>query len=262
MTMARALGRKTLTAAAVFALAACGGDGGGTTPAPAPAPQPLSWLDVPEEAVSIRLGDPQQVDLRLSAAVEASFAIEAADELLTVQHEVLRAGVVRVVLEGVTPGESGVALTATATGYLTANARFDVVVDETGFGVVVIPDTAACQRLEDLEEIFRLLFEAGLLDSVQFLTEKALAGQCGAFEEGAEIEWNGEEEWIWFGTPAIRVLGSPRTGRDLAPGPRVAWWTLKDATSFGEPPEESSFERSIPAVMDRVRALITAAGPH
>ena len=198
------------------------------------------------------------MNLRLSAGVEASYSIEPADERITVRSETIRAGVVRVLIEGVTPGESGVELQATASGYQTATASFAVVVDDTGFGVT-LGDAGGCRVLDDLREITRLIFEEGIDASLEFVTEKILAGQCGLFEEGAEVEWRGEEASV-FGAPAIRVWGSPVTGRDLAPAPLSPWWTLRNATSFAEDPAEASnLGPSLQGFMDRVRQIITAA---
>ena len=152
---------------------------------------------------------------------------------------------------------------ATASGYQSARASFAVLVDETGLGVVTSEATFACQDFEDLEESVRLLLEEGIFASTEFLTRKVLAETCGVFEEGDQIEWKGEEESL-FGASAIRVWGSPLTGRQLEPAPRTPWWTFREATSFWEDPETTTAagKATFASAAAEVRAMVVNSSSH
>ena len=114
--------------ALMVAFAGCG-DGGGTvspsTPAP-PALLPLTWQDVPTAPVSVNQGGTTTVTLLLSAGVSANYSADASGGNVTVTTEILRAGVVRLRITGVSAGTSQVNVTASADGYTTARASFAV----------------------------------------------------------------------------------------------------------------------------------------
>ena len=115
-------------------LAACGGDGGGSSPTspatpsppPAPPPTPLSWLDVPTDVQTVRIGGTFVVTVRLSAAVQHTDRFTWNDDHVTVEAVVLRPGVVQLTITGVGAGESTITLFAEAPGYQAAEASFTV----------------------------------------------------------------------------------------------------------------------------------------
>ena len=112
----------------LLAFAACGGDSGGSAPPTAPPPpQPLSWAGVPESA-TITLGEQTEISLSLSSAVAATFSHSAGNANVTITGESPRAGIYRLQITGVEPGETTITVTATADGYATANATFPVTV--------------------------------------------------------------------------------------------------------------------------------------
>ena len=139
MSHLRYFGRVALATLALTGLATCGGDSGGSSPttpaAPAPAPlTPLSWLDVPTEVVSVSFENRTRVlNLRLSAAVEASITYTYDEREIEVEGVVLRPGVVQLTITGLgraSPGESTIKLVAEAPGYQTAEASFLVRIEE------------------------------------------------------------------------------------------------------------------------------------
>ena len=111
-------------------LAGCGGDGGSpAAPAPPPPPQPLAWNDLPEE-ITVRVAETVTFTATLTAAVEATYNISANSEAVEVSGEAVRAGVFRGSVTGVEAGEVEITVTATHTGFVTARASLDVVVED------------------------------------------------------------------------------------------------------------------------------------
>ena len=97
------------------------------TPAPPPPlPKALSWLEVPEETVSVEVAATEEVPLRISAAVAATHTVSVSNGNIGASLEVVRDGVVRVRIEGRDVGESEVLLRADAEGYETAESSFKV----------------------------------------------------------------------------------------------------------------------------------------
>ena len=242
-----ALRVRSLTVGLMFAGAAllgaaCGGGASPTGPAPAPAPapappplQPLAWEDVPEEAVVVFLGERSVVDLRLTPAVEATYAVSASNERITVSTESPQAGVVEVAVMGLETGESAVEVVATASGYETATASFSVRVEPpTETGSITEDPSFGCREFTDYDRLIGYS-EAGRDDEfIDALSDKARNGECGFFDLGDRIDWAGEER-----TPsssdlfvAIRVWGRPQTGPSLLAAERSQWWTPKVFTTF------------------------------
>ncbi|MDE2660174.1 MAG: hypothetical protein OXI45_08185 [Acidobacteriota bacterium] len=127
----------------LLALAACGGDSGGsapTAPSPPPPPQPLSWTGVPGSA-TLKVGEQKQISLSLTAAVTATYTHSASNANVTLAGESPRAGIYRLQITGVEPGETTITVTATAAGYQTATATFPVMVDVRPLAWTDVPES-------------------------------------------------------------------------------------------------------------------------
>ncbi|MDE3260972.1 MAG: hypothetical protein OYL41_03200 [Acidobacteriota bacterium] len=107
------------------------GDGSGTSPAaPAPPPLlPLSWNDVPDE-ITVKEGETETFTATLTAAVDANYSISSDSDAVEVSGKSLRAGVFEGTVTGIKHGEYSVSLTATYTGYSSANETMDIVVED------------------------------------------------------------------------------------------------------------------------------------
>ena len=145
--------RLTLLLLPLLAFAACGGDGGGsapTAPPPPPPPQPLSWTGVPESA-TITIGEQTEISLSLSSAVAATYSHSASNANVTIAGESPRAGIYRLQVTGVEPGETTITVTATAAGYQTATATFPVMVDVRPLAWTDIPESETVRFGEQKE---------------------------------------------------------------------------------------------------------------
>ena len=144
--------RLTLLLLPLLAFAACGGDGGGSAPTapPPPPPQPLSWTDVPESA-AITIGEQKEISLSLSAAVAATFTHSASNANVTIAGESPRAGIYRLQVTGVEPGETNITVTATAAGYQIATATFPVMVDVRPLAWTDVPESETVRFGEQKE---------------------------------------------------------------------------------------------------------------
>ncbi len=233
--------RTALTLAACFALANCGNGGSPASPsAPAPPPPPpppkaLSWLDVPEEAVSVEVAAIEEVPLRISAAVAATYTVSASNGNIGASLEVVRDGVVRVRIEGRDVGESEVMLRAEAEGYETAESSFRVEVEPIVlFGWITSESTLGCLEWDHYENFVRLL-DAPTDTAVDWIVDRVEARECGFFDSGDPIEWTGSGERVPLGEIAltgIHVWGRPYVGGEQARAPRNQWWVPKAFTSF------------------------------
>ena len=99
----------------------------------------LSWTDVPESE-TIKVGERKELSLSLSAPVAAVYEHSAADEIVEVSGESLRAGSYRLRLTGVEAGETTITVTATADGYETATTEFPLTVELRTLEWSVLPD--------------------------------------------------------------------------------------------------------------------------
>lgn len=117
------------SALVALTLVSCGGDGGGGAPAAPPPPIPLSWNDVPD-GITVRVGEDETFTALLSAAVPATYSAGASSGAATVSGREVRTGVYEVTVTGVEAGEVQVTLRANHTGYTTATASVDVVVED------------------------------------------------------------------------------------------------------------------------------------
>lgn len=137
--------RLTLLLLPLLAFAACGGDGGGSAPSapapspPPPPPQPLSWSGVPESE-TIKVHEQKEVSLSLSAAVAADYSHSASNTNVTISGESSQAGIYRLQITGVEPGEATITVTAMADGYETATAEFPLTVELRTLEWSVLPD--------------------------------------------------------------------------------------------------------------------------
>ena len=257
MTRIRASWKVTLALLALTGFATCGGDSGGSSPttpaAPAPAPlTPLSWLDVPTEVVAVRVGETRVVNVRLSAAIDASVTFFYVESQVAVEGVDLRPGVVQLTITGVGPGEDTIDLVAEAPGYQTAEASFSVRVEEAvqiATGRMDFTDPVfgglAFKSLDDAEAVLRIAIRgdlAGMLDYLASLEPSAR----GQFVDGDPIEWDGEERLLLGVSAAIRVSGRPGDGEGGL-FPRSQWWVLKQETSFRDVPPKPPAALAPPA---------------
>ena len=124
------LRRWACVSAAALAVS-CGGDSGpSTTPAPPrPAPLiPLAWANVPSH-ISVPVGGSRQIRLTLTATVSARHTIESDHSRVTITSDRINGGVFTATVRGSVAGRDTVRLTASATGYQTAEASFTVSVE-------------------------------------------------------------------------------------------------------------------------------------
>ncbi|MDE2881746.1 MAG: hypothetical protein OXP70_07835 [Acidobacteriota bacterium] len=129
MTTRKSLMVGGLLVAALSPLVLSCGDGGGGAPAAPPPPIPLSWNDVPD-GITVRVGEEEIFTALLSAAVPATYSASASSGAATVTGREVRTGVYEVTVAGVEAGEVQVTLRANHTGYTTATASVDVVVED------------------------------------------------------------------------------------------------------------------------------------
>ena len=126
--------RTLLVAVALSGLVAlaCGDGGGGapSAPPPPPPPTPLSWSNVESDPVAIEVGETVEIELLLTAAVDATYSPSAEGEIVTLAGESPRAGVYTLEITGSEAGETTVTVTATAPGYTTATATITVSVTD------------------------------------------------------------------------------------------------------------------------------------
>ena len=111
-------GRTLLVAALLSGLVALScGDGGGrapSTPPPPPPPTPLSWSNVETDPYSVEVGETVEIQLLLTAAVDATYSFSAGGEIVTLAGESPRAGVYTLEITGEEAGETTITITATA----------------------------------------------------------------------------------------------------------------------------------------------------
>ena len=111
-------------------LAGCGGDSGApaTPPAPPP-PHPLGWDGLPDE-INVQVAETATFTATLTAAVDANYTISANTGAVEVSGEALRAGVFQGSVTGVEAGEVEVTVAASHSGFATATASFEVIVED------------------------------------------------------------------------------------------------------------------------------------
>ena len=264
MNVSSLLRRLILALPAVVGLATCGGDSGGSSPstpvAPAPAPlASLSWLDVPTEVVTVRVGETVTIDLRLSAAIDPSEWLVVYDtSQVELDGDFLRPGVLQLLITGIAAGEHSIELTAEAEGYQVAVASFAVRVEgssqnarmgrindspwpETDVGAFAfryVDDfDVAARHYADLD----LTWDETLLRILDHIATNVPDDDWGTFDVGDVIEWTGSE---YHGVlPAevygIEVWGTPWSWADGVSHPerrfpRSRWWVIALQTSLFE----------------------------
>ncbi|MDE0476127.1 MAG: hypothetical protein OXI50_16365 [Gammaproteobacteria bacterium] len=164
-------------------LAACGGDSGGgapTTPPPPPPPNPLSWTDAPE-SVTVKVFAEERISLSLSSAVEATFTQSADNDNVAVTGESPRAGIYRLTVTGVKPGDANVTVTATAPGYATATATIPITVELRLLEWRELPDEIALEVGEG-ERVHVLRLNAAVQPEIQIEVSNdnvAATAECG-----------------------------------------------------------------------------------
>ena len=239
------------------ALPGCGdGDSPPTTPAPAPSPPPAPEPPaVPSRlAVSARgptylvwAWDPVEGATGYEAQFSADPVFDDADRTSTVTDPTFR-------VEDLTTGSSGSLRVRAQAG--AANARLRSAWSEPvagattaggGLGAIEGADeegTLACQAFEDLETGLGYVAAEDILRYLEFFARKVLSGECGRFDTGDAIEWEGEERRLRLeGLPAelptafIRVWGAPHIDADLERrADRSRWWVARTDTSFDSGP--------------------------
>ena len=176
------------------------------------------------------------LSLRLSAAVEATYAATSTSEAATVGVEAVRPGVAAVTVTGVAAGEARIDLVATAAGYQEATAGFDVEIRQPQrFGAFTGEDVFGCSDFDQMDDIVSTALTGDLLLLLALLSEAALSGACANFKVGDEIRWDGEER-SFTALPeftAIRVWASG-LGADGQRSPPQYWWVAKADTSLYE----------------------------
>ena len=134
----------------LLAFAACGGDSGDSAPTAPPPPHRLSWADVPDSE-TLKVGEQKEISLSLSGAVIATYSHSASNANVEVAGESLRAGIYRLRITGVEPGEAIITVTATVAGYETATATFPVMVDVRPLVWTDVPESATVRFGEETE---------------------------------------------------------------------------------------------------------------
>ncbi len=110
-------------------LAGCGGDSAPATPPAPPPPHPLGWDGLPDE-INVQVGETETFTATLTAAVDANYTISANSGAVEVSGEALRAGVFQGSVTGVEAGEVEVTVAASHSGFATATASFEVIVED------------------------------------------------------------------------------------------------------------------------------------
>jgi len=99
----------------------------------------LSWIDVPESE-TVRVGDLKEISLSLSAVVAATYEHSAGDGIVEIAGESPRAGIYRLQIIGLEPGETTISVTAMEDGYETAAASFLLTVELRTLEWSVLPE--------------------------------------------------------------------------------------------------------------------------
>ncbi len=197
--------------------------------------RPLVWQDIPEDTVTMELGQREHVSLRLAPAIEAAYSVSATNANVTVSAEESGVGTVEVVVTALGVGDSEVAIVATAAGYETAAASFLVRVNPQA-GFVTEDPSFGCREFHVYESLIGYVADGRDEVFVDELTYKVFERECGFFDLGDAIEWSGEEMIPSSSSllVGIRVWGSPQVGPDLLAAPRSEWWTPRVFTTFAE----------------------------
>ena len=110
----------------------------------------LVWTDVPETA-TVTFGERAEISLSLSEPVAATYTHAASNSNVEVTGASPQAGIYRLQITGVEPGETTITVTATAAGYQTATATFPVTVDVRPLAWTDVPETATVRFGERTE---------------------------------------------------------------------------------------------------------------
>lgn len=221
---------------------------------PTPEPSlPLAWTDVPEGPTAIPVGEQVTLTVRLSSVIDAEYSFGTTTTNIAVTSTVTRTGVVDVTIVALEVGEATVNLVAEAPGYEIARASFDVVVERRPLFGQIVEGFVACQELEDMDQILEF-FQMRVGDDVleAFFAAKLILGECGVFEDGDEIRWDGEEvlrpitgefasEFESDSISVIQVWGTPYigAGSQISRAPYGPWWIWRIFTTFHEGPRSS-----------------------
>ena len=247
-----------LTILTAVTVAACND----SSPQPCPAcpdpPQPLSlaWTDVPDDPVGIPVGERETLTVRLSPQIDAEYSFGTTATNIAVTSRVAGTGAVEVTIVALEVGEATVNLVAEASGYEIARASFDVVVERKPLFGQVVEGFLACQELEDMDQLLEF-FQTGADDDIleAFLAVKVVLGECGIFEDGDDIRWDGEEvlrpitgelasELGSDSISVIQVWGTPFIGNEpFTRAPPGQWWIWRIFTTFHEGPRPSAATR-------------------
>ena len=226
-------------------------------PDPVQPPLSLAWEGVPEDLTEIPVGERETLTVRLTPAIDADYSFGTTATNIAVTSSVTGTGVIDVTIVALEVGEATVNLVAEAPGYEIARASFDVVVERKPLFGQVVEGFVACQEFEDMDQILEL-FETRVSDDVleAFFAAKLILGECGVFEDGDEIRWDGEEVLrpitgelaSEFGSDSISVIqvwGTPYigAGSQISRAPHGPWWIWRIFTTFHEGPRPPAATR-------------------
>ena len=225
-------------------------------PDPVQPPLSLAWEGVPEDLTEIPVGERETLTVRLTPAIDADYSFGTTATNIAVTSSVTQPGVVDVTIVALDVGEATVNLVAEVPGYEIARATFDVVVERKPLFGEVVEGFIACRELEDMDEILEF-FQAGVEQEIfdAFLLLKVTGGECGIFEEGDPIRWDGAEvlrpvtgelarELETDSLSVIQVWGSPLVGFEpLSRAPQDRWWIWRIFTTFHEGPRPPAATR-------------------
>ena len=202
------------------------------------------------------MGERETVTVRLSPEIDAEYSFGTTATNIAVTSSVAGTGVVEVTVVALEVGEATVNLVAEASGYDIARASFDVVVEREPLFGHVVEGFLACQELEDMDRILAF-FQEEVDDDVfeAFLILKVAEGECGVFEDGDPIRWDGEEvlrpvagelarELESDSISVIQVWGTPLVGLEpFERAPSGHWWFWRIFTTFHEGPRPPTATR-------------------
>lgn len=247
---------KTLPAILVaLTLAGCNGSEPSACPAcPAPVqPLSLAWTDVPEDPMAIPVGEQATLTVRLDPQIDAEFSFGTTAVTIAITSRVAGTGVVEITVIALEVGEAAVTLVAEAPGYEIARASFDVVVEREPLFGEIVEGFLACQELEDMDRILEFFQEGFQQETFEaFLLVKVTGGECGVFEDGDPIRWDGAEvlrpitgdfaqELESDTLSVIEVWGSPLVGFEpFSRAPHGTWWIWRIFTTFYEGPRPTA----------------------
>ena len=227
-----------------------------TCPPPPPQPSSLTWTGVPEDPIGIQVGEREIVTVRLSPQVDAEYSFGTTAPNIAITSNVAGTGVVEVTVVALEVGGATVNLIAEASGYEIARGSFDVVVEREPLFGHVVEGFLACRELADMDqflEFFQTNVGQDLVDA--FIGVKVVLGECGIFEDGDEIRWDGEEvlrpltgelanELGSDSISVIQIWGTPLIGPEpFMRAPPGHWWIWRIVTTFHEGPRPSAVIR-------------------